>query len=58
MKYIIRIPVQVLTVDEHGHTTIASSLDMKVEADTQMEAVEKTEAVLNGTASHLKRSAN
>ncbi len=34
MKYIIRIPVQVLTMDENGHvnTMMASSLDINVEA--------------------------
>lgn len=53
MQYVIRIPVQVLTVDEHGHanTAMASSLDVKVEAATQAEAVQKTEVALNAMGS-------
>lgn len=52
MKYIIRIPVQVLTMDENGHvnTNMSSSLDIKVEAPTQAEAVDKTEVALNVVA--------
>lgn len=48
MQYVIRIPVQVLVVDENGHanTAMASSMDIKVEAPTQAEAVEKAESAI------------